>query len=100
MFHLAGPGVDYRTDLNQGEQVQETWAVTFQPNATYTWQDDYRPALVSGSVRTSGTVAPSPGPSGSGGNGSSGGGLGQGAAGGGEVRTAGCGQAALRGARR
>jgi hypothetical protein len=78
MFHLTGPGVDYRTDLNQGEQVQETWAVTFQPNATYTWQDDYRPALVSGSFRTSGTVAaPSTAgassSSGSGGSGSSGG---------------------------
>jgi hypothetical protein len=65
MFHLTGPGVDYRTDLNQGEQVQETWAVTFQPNATYTWQDDYRPALVSGSFRTSGTVATQPTPTGS-----------------------------------
>ncbi|HZQ63598.1 MAG TPA: hypothetical protein VFA66_00020 [Gaiellaceae bacterium] len=58
MFHLRGPGVDYQTDLNQGEQVQETWAVTFQPSSTYTWDDDYRPGQVSGSFRTSATAAP------------------------------------------
>jgi hypothetical protein len=61
MFHLSGPGVNVQTDLNQGEMVQETWAVTFQPSSTYSWDDDYRPAQVAGSFRTSSTVASSSG---------------------------------------
>lgn len=60
MFHLIGPGVNVQTDLNQGEEVQTTWALTFQPSSTYTWQDDYRPSQVSGSFHTSAAAASSP----------------------------------------
>jgi hypothetical protein len=75
MFHLKGPGVDFQTDLNQGEQVQETWAVTFQPSSTYTWDDDYRPNVVSGSFRTSSSTVPQTGgPAPSGGTSGGGGG--------------------------
>ena len=44
--HLFGPGVDYSTVLTQEEETQAVWSVTFQPNSTYTFQDDYRPALI------------------------------------------------------
>ena len=55
-FHLSGPGVDAEAVLTQQEESQWTWTVTFQPNATYTFQDDYRPTLVHIVFRTSSTA--------------------------------------------
>jgi hypothetical protein len=43
-FHLTGPGVDLDTDLGQGDAEIEQHTVTLQPSATYTVQDDGRPA--------------------------------------------------------
>jgi hypothetical protein len=53
--HLFGPGVDYNTVLTQEEETQAVWSVTFQPNSTYTFQDDYRPTLIHVVFRTSAT---------------------------------------------
>jgi hypothetical protein len=55
-FHLTGPGVDAEAILTQEEEVQATWTLTFQPNATYTFQDDYRPTLIHLVFRTSSTA--------------------------------------------
>jgi len=43
-FHLTGPGVNLDTDLGGGDMEVEQHAVTLQPGATYTVQDDGRPA--------------------------------------------------------
>jgi len=51
--HLFGPGVDYSSVLTQEEETQAVWTVTFQPNSAYTFQDDYRPALIHIAFRTS-----------------------------------------------
>jgi hypothetical protein len=60
--HLSGPGVDYSAVLTQEEEAQAVWTVTFQPNASYTFQDDYRPTLIHVVFRTSaaGTASSSP----------------------------------------
>jgi hypothetical protein len=55
-FHLSGPGVSAEAILTQQEETQATWTVTFQPNATYTFQDDYRPTLIHVVFRTSSTA--------------------------------------------
>jgi hypothetical protein len=53
--HLFGPGVDYSSVLTQEEETQAVWSVTFQPNSTYTFQDDYRPTLIHVVFRTTAT---------------------------------------------
>ena len=58
-FHLTGPGVNAEAVLTQAEETQATWTVTFQTNGTYTFQDDYRPALIHLVFRAS-TSAPTP----------------------------------------
>ncbi len=59
LFHLTGPGVLILTDLNAGEESQDVYPAVFQPNTTYSWQDDNHPA-VHGSFRTSATVTATP----------------------------------------
>lgn len=51
-MHLFGPGVDYSSVLTQEEETQAVWSVMFQPNSTYTFQDDYRPTLIHVVFRT------------------------------------------------
>ena len=51
------PGVDAEAILTQDEEAQATWTVTFQPDATYTFQDDYRPGLIHLVFRTSSSAA-------------------------------------------
>ena len=72
-FHLTGPGLDLGTDLGQGDAEIEQHTVTLQPNATYTVQDDGRPAQTRKTFTTgaSGTAS-SGGSTGSGGSSSSG----------------------------
>jgi len=55
-FHLAGPGVDMSTDVEQ--TANATWAVTFT-NGTYRFICDAHPTLMRGSF-TSGTVTAPP----------------------------------------
>jgi hypothetical protein len=43
-FDLSGPGVNLTTDLGSGDAEYEQHTVTLQPGATYTVQDDARPA--------------------------------------------------------
>jgi hypothetical protein len=62
-FHLTGPGVDVEAVLTQEEEVQATWTVTFQPNATYVFQDDYRPTLIHLVFRASSSLPSVPAPS-------------------------------------
>jgi hypothetical protein len=62
-MHLFGPGVEASAVLTQEEEAQAVWTVTFQPNASYTFQDDYRPALIHLVFRTSATASPSSGTS-------------------------------------
>jgi hypothetical protein len=57
--HLFGPGVDASAVLTQEEEAQAVWTVTFQPNASYTFQDDYRPTLIHLVFRTSATAVAS-----------------------------------------
>jgi hypothetical protein len=42
-FHLTGPGVDVKPSAGQ---VQSTFTITFQPNATYVYQDDLHPVAL------------------------------------------------------
>jgi hypothetical protein len=58
-MHLFGPGVEVSTVLTQEEEAQAVWTVTFQPNASYTFQDDYRSAFIHLVFRTSATSSPS-----------------------------------------
>lgn len=71
-FDLAGPGVELVTDMNEGEEQQDSWTELFRPSSTYTYQDDYAPGI-HGIFRTSATSATSSGASspGSGAGGSS-----------------------------
>jgi hypothetical protein len=57
-FHLTGPGVDFDTDLGGGDLEVEQHTVSLQPGATYTVQDDGRPAQTrrTFTVNTSGTA--------------------------------------------
>jgi hypothetical protein len=43
-FHLTGPGINLDTDLGSGDAEVEQHTVTLQAGATYTVQDDARPA--------------------------------------------------------
>jgi hypothetical protein len=70
-FHLTGPGVDLDTDLGQGDAEIEQHTVTLQPNATYTIQDDGRPAQTRRTFTTAASGTASSGGSGSTGSGSS-----------------------------
>jgi hypothetical protein len=70
-FHLTGPGVDLDTDLGQGDAEIEQLTVTLQPNATYTVQDDGRPALTRKTFTTAASGTASSGGSTSTGSGSS-----------------------------
>jgi hypothetical protein len=45
--------------LTLEEETQGVWSVTFQPNSTYTFQDDYRPALIHVVFRTTATASSS-----------------------------------------
>jgi hypothetical protein len=67
-FHLTGPGVDLSTDLGQGDAEIEQHTVVLQPNATYTVQDDGRPAQTRRTFTTasSGTASSGGSPSGGG----------------------------------
>jgi hypothetical protein len=60
-FHLTGPGVDLDTDLGQGDAEIEQHTVTLQPNATYTVQDDGRPAQTRRTFTTAASGAASSG---------------------------------------
>jgi len=60
-FHLTGPGVDLDTDLGQGDAEIEQYTVTLQPNATYTVQDDGRPAQTRRTFTTAASGTPSSG---------------------------------------
>jgi len=72
-FHLTGPGLDLGTDLGQGDAEIEQHTVTLQPNATYTVQDDGRPAQTRKTFTTgSSGTASSGGSAGSGSSSSSG----------------------------
>jgi hypothetical protein len=64
-FHLTGPGVDLDTDLGQGDAEIEQHTVTLQPNATYTVQDDGRPAQTRRTFTTAASGTASSGGSGS-----------------------------------
>ena len=70
-FHLTGPGVDLDTDLGQGDAEIEQHTVTLQPSATYTIQDDGRPAQTRRTFSTAASGTASSGGSGSTGSGSS-----------------------------
>lgn len=59
---LAGPGVELVTDMNEGEEQQDSWTEVFRPSATYSYQDDYAPGI-RGVFRTSATIATSSGAS-------------------------------------
>jgi hypothetical protein len=58
-FDLTGPGVNLTTDLGSGDAEYEQHTVTLQPGATYTVQDDARPAQTrrTFAVATSGSAA-------------------------------------------
>jgi hypothetical protein len=63
LFHLVGPGVyvsaNPLTDGPDGEAVlNEFFEVTFQPNSTYTYQDDYSPNASHRVFSTTGGAAP------------------------------------------
>src|SRR4051812_31584395 len=45
-FHLSGPGVELVTNMTFGEDAAQTLVETFQPNATFTFRDDYQPSVV------------------------------------------------------
>lgn len=57
MFRLTGPGVSTSTTLEDGDSAQEQRYVTFQPNSTYTAQDDNNVA----GTRTTFTTSDTPG---------------------------------------
>src|SRR5262249_24996294 len=64
-FHLTGPGANVFTDLGSGDAEYEQHTVTLSPGATYTVQDDARPAQTrrTFTVATSGSAAPTAIPS-------------------------------------
>ena len=72
-FHLTGPGLDLGTDLGQGDAEIEQHTVTLQPSATYTVQDDGRPAQTRKTFTTSSSGTASSGGSAGSGSSSSGG---------------------------
>jgi hypothetical protein len=55
-LRLVGPGVDFQTDMSQGEIEHASWSYTLLPNSTYTWEDEYRPNVLRGTFRTSGVA--------------------------------------------
>src|SRR5262245_35220187 len=61
-FHLTGPGVNLATDLGGGDEEYEQHTVTLQAGASYTVQDDARPAQTrrTFSVATTGSATPTP----------------------------------------
>lgn len=59
-FHLRGPGVDERTQVEATGTV--TWTVTFQ-NGTYTFFCDVHPLDMRGTFTSGSAPAPGPGPS-------------------------------------
>ncbi len=56
-LRLTGPGVDFQTDMSQGEIEHASWRYTLMPNSTYNWVDEYRPNTLRGTFRTSGVAA-------------------------------------------
>lgn len=61
-FDLSGPGVDLVTNMTDGEDLSASYVETFQPNSTYTYQDDDQPGLVWTFATTSAAAASTPAP--------------------------------------
>ena len=59
-FHLSGPGVDQRTEVETASTV--TWAVTLQDRSRYTFVCDPHNTVMNGSFTTGGGPPPQPPP--------------------------------------
>jgi plastocyanin len=59
-FHLSGPGVDQRTDVEAITTV--TWTVTLQDNSRYRFQCDPHAGTMNGTFTTGGGPPPQPPP--------------------------------------